>query len=136
MSDSEVSVSQREPGPRKDGLKAVEKISRERPVLGDGVNEAEQGKFSRLREAPGEFRREQNWIGGRLNSPIDARYVPPPEDEIEGLIHVLLSRIALPALPDSQGYEGLRLGCGLDVARRKEPCDGFRCRGEVGFFEL
>ncbi len=58
MSDSEVSVSQREPGPRKDGLEAVEKISRERPVLGDSVNEAEQGKFSRLGEAPGKLRRE------------------------------------------------------------------------------
>ena len=45
-------------GPRKDGLKAGEKLSRERPVLGYSVNEAKQGKFSRLREAPGKLRRE------------------------------------------------------------------------------
>jgi Fic family protein len=42
------------------------------------------------RVTPGEFRREQNWIGGRLDSPIDARYVPPPEGEVDGLIEDLM----------------------------------------------
>lgn len=42
------------------------------------------------RVTPGEFRREQNWIGGRLDSPIDARYVPPPEGEVDGLIEDLI----------------------------------------------
>jgi Uncharacterized conserved protein len=40
---------------------------------------------------PGEFRKEQNWIGGRLDSPIDARYVPPPESEVERLIDDLVT---------------------------------------------
>ena len=35
---------------------------------------------------PGSFRREQNWLGGRLTTPADARYVPPPEDEVESLM--------------------------------------------------
>ena len=43
------------------------------------------------RVMPGELRREQNWIGGRLDSPIDARYVPPPESEVEGLMEDLLA---------------------------------------------
>jgi Fic family protein len=34
---------------------------------------------------PGELRREQNWIGGRLDSPLDARYVPPPPEEVPAL---------------------------------------------------
>lgn len=42
------------------------------------------------RVTPGEFRGEQNWIGGRLDSPIDARYVPPPEGEVDGLIEDLI----------------------------------------------
>jgi Fic family protein len=32
-------------------------------------------------QAPGEFRRSQNWIGGRR--PGDAHFVPPPPDEVE-----------------------------------------------------
>jgi Fic family protein len=42
------------------------------------------------RVTPGAFRREQNWIGGRLDSPVDARYVPPPEGEVEGLMEDLM----------------------------------------------
>lgn len=43
------------------------------------------------RVMPGALRGEQNWIGGRLDSPIDARYVPPPESEVEGLMEDLLA---------------------------------------------
>lgn len=50
------------------------------------------GEPDRVR--PGEFRREQNWIGGRLNSPLDARFVPPPEDQVDGLIADLLAFLA------------------------------------------
>jgi Fic family protein len=53
------------------------------------------------RAMPGELRREQNWIGGRLNSPLDARYVPPPEDEVPALVDDLvafLNRDDLPAM--------------------------------------
>lgn len=51
------------------------------------------------RVAPGEFRREQNWIGGRLDSPLDARYVPPPEGEVEGLMRDLVAFVNRDDLP-------------------------------------
>ena len=51
---------------------------------------------------PGQVRAEQNWIGGRvLTSPYDARYIPPPEDEVEALLADLvafMSRDDLPAV--------------------------------------
>jgi Fic family protein len=50
---------------------------------------------------PGSFRREQNWLGGRLATPADARYVPPPEDEVESLmldLVYLMNRDDLPAV--------------------------------------
>jgi Fic family protein len=50
---------------------------------------------------PGSFRREQNWLGGRLTTPADARYVPPPEDEVESLMLDLvyfMNRDDLPAV--------------------------------------
>lgn len=52
------------------------------------------------RARPGELRAEQNWIGGRLDSPVDARYVPPPETEVGRLVEDLaafLNREDLPA---------------------------------------
>ena len=51
------------------------------------------------RVAPGEFRREQNWIGGRLESPTGARYVPPPEGEVEGLMRDLVGFVNRDDLP-------------------------------------
>jgi len=52
-----------------------------------------------VRVTPGEFRREQNWIGGRLDSPIDARFIPPPEDEVQGLIDDLMAFVNRDDLP-------------------------------------
>ena len=52
---------------------------------------------ARLR--PGAFRREQNWIGGRLQNPSDARFVPPPEDQVQPLMADLLAFIARDDLP-------------------------------------
>lgn len=51
------------------------------------------------RVTPGEFRREQNWIGGRLDSPIDARFIPPPADEVAGLIDDLMTFVNRDDLP-------------------------------------
>jgi Fic family protein len=51
------------------------------------------------RVMPGEFRREQNWIGGRLDSPIDARYIPPPEGEVEDLMDDLMAFVDRDDLP-------------------------------------
>jgi Fic family protein len=48
---------------------------------------------------PGRLREEQNWIGGRLNSPLDARYVPPPEDLVGPLMDDLTAFLARDDLP-------------------------------------
>jgi Fic family protein len=53
------------------------------------------------RARPGQFRQEQNWIGGRIStSPIDARYIPPPETDVQRLVEDLvafMNRSDLPA---------------------------------------
>jgi Fic family protein len=49
----------------------------------------------------GKIRVEQNWIGGRLNSPIDAEFIPPPPDRVQPLLEDLvafLNREDLPAV--------------------------------------
>ena len=49
----------------------------------------------------GQVRTVQNWIGGRLNSPIDAEFVPPPPDLVPALLDDLaafLNRDDLPAV--------------------------------------
>lgn len=51
------------------------------------------------RVTPGELRREQNWIGGRLDSPIDARFIPPPEDHVQGLMTDLVAFMIREDLP-------------------------------------
>jgi len=43
------------------------------------------------RARPGMIRDEQNWIGGRLNNPSDARYIPPPEDHVPALMADLVT---------------------------------------------
>jgi fido (protein-threonine AMPylation protein) len=51
------------------------------------------------RVTPGEYRQQQNWIGGRLDSPLDARYVPPPEGEVDGLMSDLVAFVNRDDLP-------------------------------------
>lgn len=72
-----------------------------RPLTGDDIRAIHQtlmaGEPDRV--TPGEYRREQNWIGGRLDSPLDARYVPPPESEIEGLMDDLMAFVNRDDLP-------------------------------------
>lgn len=49
----------------------------------------------------GRVRTEQNWIGGRLNSPLDAEFVPPPPEEVPNLLSDLaefVNRADLPAV--------------------------------------
>jgi Fic family protein len=80
-------------------------------ALGDGERELTAGGILAIhgtlmahehaRVMPGAFRRGQTWIGGRLQNPSDARYVPPPEDKVEPLILDLvefMNREDLPAV--------------------------------------
>ncbi|CAN5579876.1 Fic family protein [soil metagenome] len=56
------------------------------------------------RARPGELRLEQNWIGGRFGNPSDARYIPPPEDEVPRLMDDLVAfcnREDLPPIPQA-----------------------------------
>src|SRR5437867_6280940 len=39
----------------------------------------------------GTFRTEQNWIGGRNDSPRDAAYIPPPPERVEPLMRDLVA---------------------------------------------
>ncbi|MBA2557404.1 MAG: Fic family protein, partial [Chloroflexi bacterium] len=48
---------------------------------------------------PGQLRTEQNWIGGRLSSPLDARYIPPPEWKVPGLVDDLVAFLNREDLP-------------------------------------
>ena len=55
------------------------------------------GEPERVR--PGQFRREQNWVGGRLNTPLDARFIPPPEDAVDRFVADLLAFLARDDVP-------------------------------------
>ena len=53
-----------------------------------------------LRSGPGRIRTEQNWVGGRVvTSPYDARYIPPPEDEVDQLLADLIAFMNRDDLP-------------------------------------
>lgn len=46
-----------------------------------------------LERYAGSFRTEQNWIGGHVTSPLNAEFVPPPHDKVDGLMEDLCSFI-------------------------------------------
>ena len=56
---------------------------------------------SRLEDHGGRIRTEQNWIGGSDYNPCSAAFVPPPPEEVPGLLEDLLAFCnddSLPAL--------------------------------------
>lgn len=60
------------------------------------------------RDIPGEFRQVQNWIGGpRIQ---DARYVPPPPDQVEALMSNLIEELQQHRASDNQLDVILRAG--------------------------
>jgi len=49
----------------------------------------------------GVIRQEQNWIGGKFNSPLEAEFIPPPEDHVPRLLDDLcafMNRTDLPTI--------------------------------------
>jgi Fic family protein len=53
------------------------------------------------REIAGHLRTVQNWLGGRLNSPLDAEFIPPPPEEVPRLMQDLadfMDRDDMPAV--------------------------------------
>ncbi len=51
------------------------------------------------RAQPGRLREEQNWVGGRLDNPSDARYIPPPEADVRPLVDDLVAFVNRDDLP-------------------------------------
>jgi Fic family protein len=51
------------------------------------------------RATPGRVREVQNWLGGRLDSPLNADFVPPPEDQLAGLLDDLCRFLERDDLP-------------------------------------
>jgi Fic family protein len=47
----------------------------------------------------GQVRTRQNWIGGRLDSPLDAAFVPPPPEELPELLDDLVAFVDREDLP-------------------------------------
>lgn len=47
----------------------------------------------------GHIRDVQNWVGGRLNSPIDAEFVPPPPEYVPGLLEDLVAFVNREDMP-------------------------------------
>lgn len=50
-------------------------------------------------EGAGIVRTEQNWIGGRQPSPVDAAYIPPPPEEVPALLDDLIAFLRRDDLP-------------------------------------
>jgi len=51
------------------------------------------------RATPGRLREVQNWLGGRLDNPLGADFVPPPEDQLVGLLEDLAAFLERDDLP-------------------------------------
>lgn len=51
---------------------------------------------------PGQLRQVQNWIGGRLNNPGDAAFIPPPPDEVPRLLWDLVGFLGRDVPPVAQ----------------------------------
>jgi Fic family protein len=49
--------------------------------------------------APGRIRGVQNWLGGRLDSPLDAEFVPPPPNDVPRLLDDLVTFLGRDDLP-------------------------------------
>jgi Fic family protein len=48
---------------------------------------------------PGRIREVQNWLGGRVDSPLGAEYVPPPAELVGGLLEDLVAFLRRDDLP-------------------------------------
>ena len=71
---------------------ATEAVRDGEPVTLASVLEAHRRLLAptMLRKHGGQLRTEQNWIGGNRYNPCSATFVPPPPDDVPGLIHDLI----------------------------------------------
>jgi Fic family protein len=80
---------------------AVDALSTAEAVTVDGLLGVHQRLLARTRlhEHAGRIRTVQNWIGGSSFNPCSAAFVPPPPDQVAGLLEDLCSFINDDALP-------------------------------------
>lgn len=80
---------------------AVESLSAAGTVTADGLLEVHGRLLSRtrLREHAGQIRSVQNWIGGSSFNPCSAAFVPPPPEQVEGLLADLCAFVNDDELP-------------------------------------
>ena len=80
---------------------AVESLSAADTVTVDGLLEVHERLLSRtrLREHAGQIRSVQNWIGGSSFNPCSAAFVPPPPEQVEGLLADLCAFVNDDELP-------------------------------------
>jgi Fic family protein len=70
------------------------------PITNDDIQDIHATLMAREPEAaPGRVREVQNWLGGRLDSPLGAAFVPPPPAEVRTLLHDLAAFLTRDDLP-------------------------------------
>ncbi len=80
---------------------AVDTLSVSESITVDGLLSIHQRLLGGTRhdEYAGRIRTSQNWIGGSDYNPCSAAFVPPPEDDVEGLLEDLCAFCNADALP-------------------------------------
>ena len=80
---------------------AVESLSAANTVTVDGLLEVHERLLARtrLRGHAGQIRSVQNWIGGSSFNPCSAAFVPPPPEQVEGLLADLCAFVNDDELP-------------------------------------
>ncbi|HEX4867749.1 MAG TPA: Fic family protein [Acidimicrobiales bacterium] len=80
---------------------AVDALSTAEAVTVDGLLDVHQRLLARTRlhEHAGQIRTVQNWIGGSSFNPCSAAFVPPPPDQVRGLLEDLCAFVNDDSLP-------------------------------------
>jgi Uncharacterized conserved protein len=70
------------------------------PITVEDINRIHATLMAREPEAtPGRVREVQNWLGGRLDSPMAAAFIPPPPGEVQPLLDDLARFLARDDIP-------------------------------------
>jgi Fic family protein len=79
---------------------AIARADNPSPITNADINDIHATLMAREPEAtPGRVRAVQNWLGGRLDSPLGAAFIPPPPAEVRPLLDDLTAFLAREDLP-------------------------------------